>query len=503
MVTSINKLTVGSLTLQRYADLDYDEWFALSEFVDNSLHSFMNNKEELSKIGINQCEVRLSIIDNGDGEEINILDNAGGIHSSDFERLLSLGIPKEKCKTQLSEFGMGMKTSAIWFGKLVEIETKHYLEDVSYKITIDIEKLGTDQEVKVDEVIPSSNKKCYTKIRISKLNRRLSRKKRRIKDSLSSIYRKFIESGDININFEDEDLKPFDIELRKDAEGYPLKKDFEITLSNGKKATGWIGIMVKGKTVVSGFSVYRHNRLIQGYPENAWKPAEVWGQEGGSNTSKNQRLIGELDMTDFNVAHTKNKINFIDNEEAEFRKLLGEECKDLAREASQTLSSSVKEHEAKPNVQIGKETVTEFFKKPVNTDVKSLEFTSPTIKAKTPSKIQEIYENEKPHMDFSHMKEVEGINKSILVYHFMDSTLPYMIMDEIEDNLIVCINISHPYYSNLSQNGTTEKEIEFKINCVFDALSEVHNKNRYGKYSPEDIRLTKDLFLKRWIQSMG
>ena len=45
-----------------------------------------------------------------------------------------------------------------------------------------------------------------------------------------------------------------------------------------------------------------------------------------------------------------------------------------------------------------------------------------------------------------------------------------------------------------------EKENDYKINCVFDALSELHNINKYGKYSPEDIRLTKDLFLKRWVQ---
>jgi len=100
------------------------------------------------------------------------------------------------------------------------------------------------------------------------------------------------------------------------------------------------------------------------------------------------------------------------------------------------------------------------------------------------------------------MKNVEGINKSIFVYHFMDSNLPYMIMDEIDGKLVVCINISHPYYSHLSNNGTTEKQIDFQINCVFDALSEVHNKNRYGTYNPEDMRLTKDLFLKRWIQSI-
>ena len=74
-------------------------------------------------------------------------------------------------------------------------------------------------------------------------------------------------------------------------------------------------------------------------------------------------------------------------------------------------------------------------------------------------------------------------------------------MDEVDENLVICINVRHPYYENIASNGTSEKEMEFKVNCVFDALSELHNKNKYGKYSPEDIRLTKDLFLKRWIQS--
>lgn len=501
MVTELNKFHVGSITLRRYADLDYDEWYAIAEYVDNSLHSFMNNKSELNKIGIEYCDVRLSILDNGDGEEINILDNSGGIHTHDFERLLSLGVPKEKCETQLSEFGMGMKTASIWLGNHIEIETKHYLEDKCHKIILDIEKLGTDDEVKIIEVKPSSNLKCYTKIKVSKLNRKLNRKKKKIKESLTSIYRKFIENGDMQITFEDELLKPFNIELRTDGEEKPFRKDFEIVLSNGKKCKGWIGIMKKGKTIFSGFSVYRHNRLIQGYPENSWRPEEVFSREGGSNTRKNQRLIGELDMTEFNVAHTKNKINFKGEEESEFRKQLGEFCSIIANEADKSeKSKTVKEHEARINVQIGKETVTEFFKKPINTDIKSIEFIAPTIKSKTSDKIKTIYENEDYHLDLSHMKEVEGINKEIYVYHFMESNLPYMIMDDIDDKLIVCININHPYYSEIAENGTTEKENDYKINCVFDALSELHNLNKYGKYSPEDIRLTKDLFLKRWVQ---
>ncbi len=503
MVHSINKLEIGSLTLKRYADIDYDEWYALAEFVDNSLHSYMNNKSALNKMGVKYCDVKLSILDNGDGEEINILDNASGIHTDEFQRLLSLGVPKEKSDTQLSEFGMGMKTATIWFGNLIEIETKHYLQEKCYKITIDIDNVDTEDYVKIIEVKPSSNKKSYTKIKISKLNRKLNRKKAKIKESLSSIYRKYIESGDLVITFEDDVLKPFNIEFRKDAEGKPFKKEFEIKLNNGKKCRGWIGIMVKGKTMVSGFSVYRYSRMVQGYPENAWRPKEVYGSEGGSNSTKNQRLIGELDMSDFDVAHTKNKINFKDDDESEFRKQLKEKCADIASESDKTLKSrTVKEHEGTINVQIGKEKIDEYFKKPVNIDVSTIEYIAPAIKSKTSEKIKEIYENEDCQHDFSYMKDIEGIDKEIFIYHFMDSNLPYMIMDTIDEKLIVCININHPYYSEISDNGTVEKEMDFKINCIFDALAETHNLKKFGKPSPEDARLTKDIFLKRWVSSL-
>ena len=130
-----------------------------------------------------------------------------------------------------------------------------------------------------------------------------------------------------------------------------------------------------------------------------------------------------------------------------------------------------------------------------------IEFIAPTIKAKTADKILEIYQNTEPHFDFSYMKNIPGIDKEIYIYHFMDTNLPYMIMDLIDEKLIVCINISHPYYSEISENGTAEKEMDFKINCIFDALSELHNQNSYGTYTPEDFRLTKDLFLKRWVEA--
>ena len=506
----ITSLNVGSQTLLRYADLDYDEWYAMSEFIDNSLHSYLNNKEDLNKLGIDICDTKISIVDDEDeGEVLNIFDNSGGVHPNDFRRLLSMGIPKENSEYQLSEFGMGMKTAAIWLGKRVEIETKHYLNEEAFKIVIDITKLGSDDEVSITNVLPSSSIKGYTKIKISNLNRRITSKKKRIKDSLSSIYRKFIERGDLSISFLDEEITPFIYYLEQDSMGNDQKREFTITLDNGKSCKGWLGIMKdkhesgwKRRSVYSGFSTYRYDRLIQGYPENSWRPKEVFGQEGGSNTTKNQRLIGELDMTDFKVAHTKNKINFLGDEEAEFRKQLGEYCADIAREADKKMKpKTVNEYKDNPDSQIVKQELEKLLPK-TSVGTETISFTEDFIKKSSPDKIKTIYENNEPDYDFSNFKDIDGIEKSVLAYDFLDPKLPYMIMDEIDDNLIVCINIDHPYMSYLLTEGTVEQQLTHRINCMFDALSIQNCTNRYGDYTPEDIRITKDLFLKKWMQNI-
>lgn len=500
MSSKINKLNVGSETLLRYADLDYDMWYALAEFVDNSLHSFVANKQSLNKQGTDRCNVNLSIEGSSLSDEIiKIHDNAGGIHEKDFERLLSIGRPKERTKTQLSEFGMGMKTAGFWLGRLIEIETKHFLSKDCFKIVIDIDKLGTPEEVVITKVSQSSQLQGYTKICIRKLNRRVGRKKRKITDSLSSIYRKYIEDGIMEIKFDGEYLKPLHIELLKSTDNTVVKKDFTIELANGKKANGWIGILKQGKTILSGFSIYRYNRLIQGYPENSWRPKEVFGQEGGSNTIKNQRLIGEIDMSEFKVAHTKNKVNFVGEEEEEFRKLLGEECKEIARESSRTnKSKNVTEHEQKTNTKIVQGAVDEFFSDRSNTDTSTIDFITPVIKSKSPEKVKEIVEKNRCFNDLSHLEE--GIGKAVKVYHFQDVNLPYMILDTVDDILCVCINIDHPYY--IQKDETSESMTEYMVTCIFDALTEEFNFSKYGKYSPEDARLTKDIFMKKWIAAV-
>lgn len=500
----IKNIKIHNGVLKRYADLSYDEWYAIAEFVDNSLHSFMEHKSDLKKLGTQKCEVDIHFLDKGN--TIKILDNAGGIHPEDFQRLLTLGEPKPRAKSQLSEFGMGMKTAGIWLGNYIELETKSYLSDKAYKITLDVNKAGTDEEVTIEEVKASSNFPSYTKVTISDLNRKIKRKKKTIEEALVSIYRKYIESDNLLLKIDGIAPKNITYSILRDQSGALRKKNFTIRLKSGVECNGFVAIMEKGKTRAAGFSIYRYDRLIRGYPENLWKPREIFGQEGGSNLRRSQRLFGELDMTQFKVSHTKNRINYVGEEEDEFRKLLLEACEDLMQIAdmkNDLITSTVAEHDTDIDLIDIKETTEDFINNSDHTDiVDEMRITSPSIQNSVPKLCKEVYESQEPFMNFEQLKHVNGFKNSVKVYHIKKRSMPYMIMDLVEGNLVVCINILHEYYVYLFENKGKQGLQEFHLNCVFDAIAELNvQTNNYGSITSDEIRIAKDMFMRNFINN--
>ena len=100
---------VSVLSVLRH--LNYKPWFALAEFVDNSLQSYLTNRDRL--IGQARVTVDIRIDPSGDGR-ITIRDDAAGIASKDYDRAFRPAeVPLNR--TGLSEFGMGMKSAACWF----------------------------------------------------------------------------------------------------------------------------------------------------------------------------------------------------------------------------------------------------------------------------------------------------------------------------------------------------------------------------------------------------
>ncbi len=72
--------TVSLLGLLK--NMRYTEWYALAEFVDNSIQSYLTNKKILKRIN---PDYKLKIKINLSGNEIEIRDNAAGINSERYE----------------------------------------------------------------------------------------------------------------------------------------------------------------------------------------------------------------------------------------------------------------------------------------------------------------------------------------------------------------------------------------------------------------------------------
>ena len=121
-------------SLSYFAHIPYSPMTAIAEFVDNSLSSYLKYDKKLHKIHSSSWKLRIGIFITK--SKIQIIDNAAGINREDCDRAFKAGAAPDDKDKGLSEFGMGMKTATIWFGNYIEIETKHYLEEKCYKITI-------------------------------------------------------------------------------------------------------------------------------------------------------------------------------------------------------------------------------------------------------------------------------------------------------------------------------------------------------------------------------
>jgi len=102
--------------------LEYESWFALAEFVDNSIASYQQYKKELKGIEGDNFNLEVNIEINQVENKITIRDNAASIHKKDYSRAFRAAeIPPDT--SGLSEFGMGMKSAACWFADEWSVRT--------------------------------------------------------------------------------------------------------------------------------------------------------------------------------------------------------------------------------------------------------------------------------------------------------------------------------------------------------------------------------------------
>jgi hypothetical protein len=103
---------VSILSVLRH--LNYRPWYAIAEFVDNAVQSFLSRREHLQHAEGDGFRLAVAIeLEPGEGGRLVVRDNAAGIAEIDYARAFRPAeVPPDR--TGLSEFGMGMKSAACW-----------------------------------------------------------------------------------------------------------------------------------------------------------------------------------------------------------------------------------------------------------------------------------------------------------------------------------------------------------------------------------------------------
>lgn len=334
MMSTITKVNirpeVNILSVLRH--LNYRPWFALAEFVDNAIQSYLTNLEQLRKVDGNDATLRVTVTIDAEGTgRITITDNAAGIALADFPRAFRPAqIPPDR--NGLSEFGMGMKSAACWFAKKWSVRTKAHGEHVERVVRFDIDEIVEDriEELTIVEV-PSQPSRHYTVLELTDLCH--VPKKRTIgkmKEHLASIYRTFLRDKRLTLVFGREELT-FDETAVLIASPYreptaaPVewRKPITMDLGGQHRVIGFAALREVGSTTHAGFALFRRSRLIEGSADESYRPEQIFGK---SNSYTFQRLFGELHLSGFEVSHTKDGFRWEEHEEL-FLQLLKDELK--------------------------------------------------------------------------------------------------------------------------------------------------------------------------------
>ncbi len=346
--------------------MNYTAWFALGEFVDNSITSYVKHiRDNPDDERFNALHVEIKW-----DEALNVLtisDNAAGIPDSEagWKRALELGA-RNPDPTVLGVYGYGMKAAAFWYAPRVNIASKVAGEKVVRSISMDIDKIQSDnlEFIELTETPSPDLDHHGTVIRLHGLNPGRSYPRGmtlgKVRSYLASMYRAYLR-GDIDfahprtgepflrISVQMQDLvapspellnEPFwprPIAPTENLEPIYWKKEIQFEVPNlrtpGKKQKpfkikGWAGVL-KTMSSDSGLYLMFHGKGLVGVGQGAgqaaqdtYKPQKLFGP---SNGWRSRRLVAELDVSDFNKLNTSDGIKFSDVEKEMFEDALEQE----------------------------------------------------------------------------------------------------------------------------------------------------------------------------------
>jgi hypothetical protein len=522
-----------------YRRLSYKPWFAIAEFVDNSTQSFFTNIKALHENHIQlgrKPKLTIEIIYNNTENTLTIVDNAFGMEFDDFQRALVLDSPPID-KSGRSEFGMGLKTAACWFGSYWTVESTQLGSNRILIASIDVDDLS---RTRADSVVYSERitdcNSHYTRITIRDVHQPVrGRTVTRVHDHLSSIYRQDIRMGEVDILWNGVPLTFVDPEIYSETniDGNILvwKKDLEFLVpwertSTELKVTGWIAIRKQGKQRDAGFVLMRRGRVIQGGPDEGYKPSEVFGQ---GNTFRSQRLIGEFNLDNWPVTQAKDGFDWSDGLEESFIDILQDLCKEYGDKAEGIRANSVPNPKpvSKPEMETVSEKTKQIFQdddfgkwvqeeieKKKTVEDRKLEKVDVTKAEQTiilgegnSAAVKEQYQDElkkKSTGPLIYSLNIDRTQWTFKLYWQNNATESYWMSvgypkdDEIE----IYLNLLHPFFSAyINDSGILELLQKLVISLALaEKMARMSTSNSNYSIDPSDIRTFMNKILTRISQ---
>jgi len=310
---------VNILSVLRH--LNYKPWYALGEFVDNSLQSAMSNWNRLQSMHGQDYKLKVVIeYDKAESGRIIVRDNAFGILPAEYKRAFRTAeVPPDK--TGLSEFGIGMKAAGFWFSSNWSVRTKALGERRSGSVDFDLDKIMKEGLEELP-IVPGESKleEHYTEIDLTCREPLSARTIGKVKEHLAGMYREFIRKGKMELFWGTEPLLYEEIKVlvapdARALDGPPKewRQSINIELPGFRRISGFVALRgEKGSTTESGLALFRRERLIVGSGEDTYRPPEIFG---ASTDPRFQRVFGELHLEGFHVSHTKDGFQWGEFEE--------------------------------------------------------------------------------------------------------------------------------------------------------------------------------------------
>ncbi len=488
------EIRFGHENFANYKRLSYKWWFALAEFVDNSTQSYFDHSEILKPVYEKEKE-RFFVNISTDEDFIRVRDNAMGMDLEDLQNAMVVGIPPKNTSGR-SQYGLGMKTAACWIGDKWKIITTKLGSPFEYTVNVNVNEVSKGNIVPPVDEREISSDDHYTVIEITEHHRPLrGRTITKVKEYLESIYRVDISLGEMLLQYNDLELNwngfsDHDFLKRKDSTAYREHFIFEIDTEPKKVVEGWVGVLQKGSRAKAGFSIFHRKRLIKGWPDS-WRPEKVFGV-GGRNDLINQRVVGEINLEDFEISHTKDEINWNGLEEELVEEGLLKRCKPYMETARKARKGQAVDHgPTDVQVDVAVQTLQEELTAPEFLEALELEEVLPPL-SQIKASNEHIVTNAS-NIDPAFIVNLRDMNIRVYIDTIGSPNDPYFVNQDVDDaSLVIVINKQHPHWLMLEGENSV---VNYMRHCVYDGVAE-YRATRLSRVESDSVKRLKDMYLR-------